>query len=107
MRKALYIVLLCIVSAATSFAQTTIFNSQQFLTENKAYFFNIETEDKTLMLYAKPEGYDVLEEDEKEEKEERDKEMQESKQVCEHIRNLYHINNYDMNILKENISCWN
>ena len=66
MRKALYIVLLCIVSAATSFAQTTIFNSQQFLTENKAYFFNIETEDKTLMLYAKPEGYDVLEEDEKE-----------------------------------------
>ena len=48
-----------------------------------------------------------LEEDEREEKEERDKEMQESKQVCEHIRNLYHINNYDMNILKENISCWN
>ena len=66
MRKALYILALCIASTATSFAQTTIFSSQQFLTENKTYFFNAEVEDKTLILYAISDSYDALDLEQKE-----------------------------------------
>lgn len=66
MRKSFYITILCIVSVATSFAQTTMFDSQQFLTENKTCFFNAEVEDKTLILYANSDWYDPLDLEDKE-----------------------------------------